>query len=318
MIIEWSALTAAFLLGLFSSAHCVGMCGGIMGALSMAVPANAKARRWVILLSYNLGRVFSYALMGAIVGVFSRQITEAGGAIWLRWLAGALLIAMGLYLANWWRGLTYLETGGRYLWAYLQPLGKALMPVNTVPKALALGGIWGWLPCGLVYSALAYAMAQGHAFSGGLVMLAFGLGTLPAVLATGFVAQQLGLLLQQRQIRWSVALAVILFGLWTIWGGGHNGHQHQHNHHQMENETDHSTMDHSTMNHADTDHSTVDHTDTDHSTMNHAEMDHMSMDHSGMDHSAMHHMPSKKDDSAHQRTDSDHRHTTASSSSAPH
>ncbi|HEV8494838.1 MAG TPA: sulfite exporter TauE/SafE family protein, partial [Candidatus Angelobacter sp.] len=109
MMIEWSALTAAFLLGLFSSAHCVGMCGGIMGALSMAVPANAKARRWLILLSYNLGRIFSYASMGAIVGIFAQQITASGGAVWLRWLAGLLLIAMGLYLANWWRGLTYLE-----------------------------------------------------------------------------------------------------------------------------------------------------------------------------------------------------------------
>lgn len=272
MIIEWSALTAAFLLGLFSSAHCVGMCGGIMGALSLAIPANAEARRWLILLSYNLGRIFSYAVMGAIVGIFAQQITESGGAVWLRWLAGLLLIAMGLYLANWWRGLTYLETGGRYLWDYLQPLGKALMPVDNATKALALGGIWGWLPCGLVYSALAYAMAQGDAIGGGLVMLAFGLGTLPAVLATGFVAQRLGRLLQRRQIRWSLALAVILFGAWTIWGGGHGTHQHQHDHHQQMEEG----IDHSTMNHAGMDHSGMGHSGIDHSQMNHTNMDHTS------------------------------------------
>jgi len=258
MINEWSALTAAFLLGLFSSAHCVGMCGGIMGALSMAIPANAKGRRWIILLSYNIGRISSYALMGAIVGLFARQITEAGGAVWLRWFAGLLLIAMGLYLANWWRGLTYLETGGRYLWAYLQPLGKALMPVDSAAKAVALGGIWGWLPCGLVYSALVYAMAQGDAIGGGLVMFAFGLGTLPAVLATGFVAQQFGRLLQRRQIRWSFALVVILFGLWTIWGGGHGNHQHHHDGHQeMEEGMDHTGMDHSQMHHVDMNHSSV-------------------------------------------------------------
>jgi sulfite exporter TauE/SafE len=258
MIIEWSALTAAFLLGLFSSAHCVGMCGGIMGALSMAIPPNAKARRWIILLSYNLGRILSYALMGAIVGVFARQITEAGGAVWLRWFAGLLLIAMGLYLANWWRGLTYLETGGRYLWAYLQPLGKALMPVDNAAKAVALGGIWGWLPCGLVYSALAYAMAQGDAVGGGSIMLAFGLGTLPAVLATGFVAQQLARLLQRRHIRWSFAVMVILFGFWTVWGGGHGSHQHHHDsHQQMHEHIDHSTMDHSAMNHSGMAHSSM-------------------------------------------------------------
>lgn len=265
MIIDWSALTAAFLLGLFSSAHCVGMCGGIMGALSMAIPADARARRWIILISYNLGRILSYALMGAIVGVFARQITESGGAVWLRWLAGLLLIAMGLYLANWWRGLTYLETGGRYLWVYLQPLGKALMPVDNAAKAVALGGIWGWLPCGLVYSALAYAMAQGDALGGSAVMLAFGLGTLPAVLATGFVAQQLARLLQRRHIRWSFAVMVMLFGIWTIWGGGHGSHEHHqdsHEHHHdshqpLEEDIDHSGMDHSQMNHEDMDHSSM-------------------------------------------------------------
>jgi len=271
MMIDWSALTAAFLLGLFSSAHCVGMCGGIMGALSMAVPAHARARRWFILLSYNLGRIFSYALMGAIVGIFAQQITESGGATWLRWLAGLLLIAMGLYLANWWRGLTYLETGGRYLWAYLQPLGKALMPVDNPAKAVVLGGIWGWLPCGLVYSALAYAMAQGHAVGGGLIMLAFGLGTLPAVLATGFVAQQLGRLLQRRHIRWSVALLIILFGLWTIWGGGHTGHEHHHGGDEHSHQQDHHQDASSAEQH---DHSAVDHSEMDHSKMNHADMDH--------------------------------------------
>ncbi len=307
MMIEWSSLSAAFLLGLFSSAHCVGMCGGIMGALSMAVPANARARRWVILLSYNLGRIFSYALMGAIVGAFSRQITEAGGAEWLRWLAGVLLIAMGLYLANWWKGLTYLEAGGRYLWAYLQPIGKALMPVDNAAKAVALGGIWGWLPCGLVYSALAYAMAQGHSTGGGLVMLAFGLGTLPSVLATGFVAQQLGRLLQRRQIRWSFALLVILFGLWTIWGGGHGSHQHHHDAHQQPG-----AMDHSTMNHSGMDHSGMNHSGMDHSTM-----DHSTMDHSGMDHSATHHGQENDKDLVREQTDA-HQHHSLSSTGDSH
>lgn len=232
MMIDWSVLLTAFLLGLFSSAHCVGMCGGIMGALSMAIPAKEPLRRLIILCSYNIGRLLSYVLMGVLVGMFAQQITESGGASALRWLAGLLLIAMGLYLANWWRGLTYLESAGRYLWAYVQPIGKHLMPVNSPVKGLLLGALWGWLPCGLVYSALAYSMAQGHWSSSGLVMLAFGVGTLPSLLLAGIAAQQLTRLLQLRQLRWVMAVLIILFGLWTIWGA--SGHEHHHAHHSIE------------------------------------------------------------------------------------
>lgn len=242
---DWPALTAAFLLGLFSSAHCVGMCGGIMGALSMAIPAEAKTRRWFILLSYNLGRIGSYTLIGALAGVMAAQLTQLGAANWLRWLAGVLLILMGLYLADWWRGLTYLENAGRYLWAYIQPLGKRMMPVNNNKKALALGLIWGWLPCGLVYSALVYAMSQGQALGAGLVMLAFGLGTLPSVLATGFIAQQMGKWLRRPQVRWPLAAIIILFGCWTIWGGGHSGHHHQHDQHSEHHSSMNGADDHS-------------------------------------------------------------------------
>src|SRR4051812_9310886 len=157
-MIDWTIFLPMLTIGLVSSGHCIGMCGGIMGALSMAIPADAKKKRWAILVFYNMGRVGSYALMGLLAGFFAQEFAAMGGGEFLRVIAGLLLIAMGLYLANWWRGLTYLEKLGRYLWAYLQPLGKGLMPVNSLPKALGLGVIWGWLPCGLVYSALALAM----------------------------------------------------------------------------------------------------------------------------------------------------------------
>jgi uncharacterized protein len=212
MTFDFASISAAFFLGLLSSAHCVGMCGGIMGALSMAIPAEAKSKRWMILLGYNFARIFSYALIG---------------------------IAMGLYLADWWRGLTYLESAGRYLWAYLQPLSKKLMPVNSVAKALALGMIWGWLPCGLVYSALMFAMAQGQAMNSGMVMLSFGVGTLPMVLLSGVFAQTLTGWLQRKQLRWSFALMIMLFGLWTLFGTSMHSHSgdehntHDHHHHQM-------------------------------------------------------------------------------------
>lgn len=229
---DFSPFLVALSLGLLSSAHCVGMCGGIMGALTMAVPAQERGRRWRLLLGYNLGRIASYSLMGALAGLLAGGVIGLGGALWLRWLAGLLLIAMALYLANWWRGLTYLENLGRYLWAYLQPLGKGLMPVQRLPQALLLGGLWGWLPCGLVYTALAYAMAQGQWLAGAGVMLAFGLGTLPAVLATGLMAQAFARLLQQKALRLGFALLLALFGLWTIWGGLGHGHHGDHGHHQ--------------------------------------------------------------------------------------
>ncbi|MBK8187245.1 MAG: sulfite exporter TauE/SafE family protein [Cellvibrio sp.] len=234
MTFDLASMSAAFLLGLFSSAHCLGMCGGIMGALSMAIPAQAQKKRWLILVAYNLARIVSYGLIALLLGRFAQELSVWGGQVILRWLAGLLLIAMGLYLANWWRGLIYLETAGRYLWVYLQPLSKQLMPVNSVLKAMALGFLWGWLPCGLVYSALMFAMAQGSAIDAAIVMLAFGLGTLPAVLLSGVFAQTLNSWLQVKQLRWLFAVIIIVFGGWTLMGTGMHSH---HTHHQNSQES---------------------------------------------------------------------------------
>lgn len=273
-MIDLSIFLSLFILGLVSSTHCIGMCGGIMGALSMAIPAQAKAKRGVILVAYNLGRIASYALMGLLAGIFAEQIAALGGVTILRVLAGVLLIAMGLYLADWWRGLTKLETLGRYVWVYIQPLGKHLMPVNNIPKALFLGVLWGWLPCGLVYAALVMAMTQPAPLMAASAMLAFGLGTLPAVLLAGFAVQQLTRILQQRQVRIGLALIIIVFGLWTIWGG--LGHSHQHQSHQAQQHSQHRAdgVDHSTMG---MDHSQMDHSAMDHSTMNHSSINHSSI-----------------------------------------
>lgn len=253
-----------FIMGLVSSAHCIGMCGGIMGALTMAIPANARAARWMILVAYNLGRIASYVFMGVLVGLFAEQFAAWGGSVILRVLAGTLLIAMGLYLADWWRGITKLETVGRYLWVYIQPIGKQLMPVNSLPKALLLGALWGWLPCGLVYAALAASMTQPAPALAGTAMLAFGLGTLPAVLAAGVAAHQISRLLQKRQVRVGLALVVMIFGCWTIWGAfAHTGHHH--------------SGQSGAMDHSNADHSKMDHSQMDHANMNHADMDHSHM-----------------------------------------
>lgn len=227
---EWAPLLTAFTLGLLSSAHCVGMCGGIMGALTMAIPKERAAQKKWLIGSYNLGRVASYTFMGLLAMFFADAFHAVSGASLLRIFSGLILIAMGFYLANWWRGLTYLEQGGRYLWAYLQPLSKHLLPVTTNTQALMLGALWGWLPCGLVYTALIYAMSQANLAP--WIMLSFGLGTLPAVVASGLVAGALSQFLQQRGVRTLLALLIIAFGVWTLLAvvahrghGDHGAHQ---------------------------------------------------------------------------------------------
>lgn len=215
-------LVSALILGLLGGGHCLGMCGGLMGALTLAIPAEQRARRLRLLVAYNIGRICSYGIAGMLIGLAGWAVASSPAAMVLRVIAALLLIAMGLYLAGWWSGLTRIEGLGRYLWRYLQPYASRLMPVSSVPRALLLGAIWGWLPCGLVYSTLLWAASQGSAVNSGLLMLAFGIGTWPVLLATGMAAERLTALLRKRGIRMAGGLLVILFGLWTLPGP----HQH--------------------------------------------------------------------------------------------
>ena len=150
-MIEPIIYSTAFGLGLLGGAHCVGMCGGIMAALSFAIPDASKAKRFTLLLAYNSGRIGSYVFIAVLAGSLLELIGGGSNSSGhrlsvLRIIAGLLLVAMGLYLGNWWRGLTYLEKGGSSIWRFIQPLGKSLMPVKNVRQALLLGAIWGWLP----------------------------------------------------------------------------------------------------------------------------------------------------------------------------
>ena len=215
-------LVSALILGLLGGGHCLGMCGGLMGALTLAIPPEQRARRFRLLLAYNLGRILSYTLAGLLIGLAGWAVASSPAAMVLRVIAALLLIAMGLYLAGWWSGLTRIEGLGRYLWRYLQPFASRLMPVSSLPRALLLGAIWGWLPCGLVYSTLLWAASQGSTLDSALLMLAFGLGTWPVLLATGMAAERLTALLRRRGVRMAGGLLVILFGLWTLPGP----HQH--------------------------------------------------------------------------------------------
>jgi len=214
--VDWVSLFVAFSIGLLGGAHCIGMCGGIMGALTMGVADTNYQKRMYFIVLYNVGRISSYLLIAWIFYLFIDRIQVYFSIQFMRFIAGLLLIAMGLYLANWWRGLVYLEKTGSYLWRYIQPFSRSLLPVKTPCQALFLGAVWGWLPCGLIYSALAYAVAAESALQAVITMLAFALGTLPAVMASGLLAERLVTLVKNTSIRQGMAVLIIVFGVWTL------------------------------------------------------------------------------------------------------
>jgi sulfite exporter TauE/SafE len=217
-------ILSAFLVGLLGGVHCVGMCGGIVGALTMTLPAEHRQqplRMLPFLLAYNAGRLASYAAAGALVGGVGYVAANLSGLYQaqtvLSLLAGLFMIALGLYLGGWWFGLTQLEAAGGRLWGHLEPVGRRWLPASTPPRALALGLVWGWLPCGLVYSVLVWALAAGSAGRGAALMLSFGLGTLPTLLALGTAAARLSVFVRQPRVRRAAGVLVIGFGLLQLW-----------------------------------------------------------------------------------------------------
>ena len=225
-------LTSAFLVGLLGSTHCLGMCGGIVGALTFGLHDDIRrspVRLFPYLAAYNLGRIASYAAAGAVVGLLSAQILRIAppeqARLAAKIITGGFMAALGLYLAGWWPGLAALERLGGKLWVRIEPLGRRFLPVNHPVKALALGLVWGWLPCGLVYSALAWSLATGDPARGALLMLAFGLGTLPMLFAMGATARWLGQVTRRPWVRRGAGVLILLFGLYTLFApGAHSGH----------------------------------------------------------------------------------------------
>ena len=208
---------SALIIGLMGAGHCLGMCGGIAAALGFAVPDASPSRKIQLIFAYNLGRISSYVGIGLIAGFLGAMLgASASGGMLLRVLAGVMLILMGFYLTGWWRVLMHLERLGALIWQRMQPIGQRLMPVTSLSAAFTLGVIWGWLPCGLVYSVVVLALAQSHPLGAATVMLGFGLGTLPAVMLGGLAAERVKRWLQQKALRAFMGLAVILMGLWTI------------------------------------------------------------------------------------------------------
>ena len=233
-------LLPIFMVGLAGSVHCVGMCGGIVGALSGAPRARGGRGHGQVIgiaaagshgtatlqpmlgqgagvLAYNTGRIGSYMAAGALAGGLAGGVLALSRIAALQvgayWLANPMLAALGLYLMDAWHGLARLETAGQFLWRRLQPLLKPLLPMDSALKALALGGLWGWVPCGMVYSVLLTAMLSGSALSGALVMLAFGLGTLPMLLGLGLLGARLRQGMQRRAVRVACGTLVLGFAL---------------------------------------------------------------------------------------------------------
>ncbi len=240
---ESLALVSALMLGLMGSTHCIGMCGGISASLGMI----DGRRNLSFALCYNLGRIICYALLGALLGAIvavlgnSVQPLLPSIGLWLRALAGLLVISMGLYISGWWLGLTHIEAAGSALWRRVQPYAKKIGPPRTRMAAAQLGALWGLLPCGLVYSSLGWTAAHGNTVHSAILMATFGLGTVPAMLLTTLGGQQLQHYLRRAGVRKIIGLLLIGFGIATIvvpflhTRHAHTGHEHPatdaHDHH---------------------------------------------------------------------------------------
>lgn len=225
---EASPYLSVFIMGFMGGVHCLGMCGGIVGALSAGqIRPNHKPSlnaQLPILLGYNLGRITSYMIAGALAGglgalaLISSDAEQTRNILQKMQLISALfMIALGLYLANIWHGITYLERAGKRVWQHIEPIGRRLLPIDNAYKAIPFGLVWGWLPCGLVYTFLLMSLSSGSAKEGALLMLFFGLGTLPNLLIMGALSHHLLHWARKPAIRSGAGLTVVLMGLWMLY-----------------------------------------------------------------------------------------------------
>ena len=218
-----SMILLAFAIGLLSALHCVGMCGGIMAALSVALPESTRSqpgRLLGFLVAYNLGRILSYTLGGALAGSVGLTLVEGTGSVelgfFLRTVAALLMVLAGLHLAGWLPAIGWLERLGAPLWRRLEPVARRLVPVRTPARAALYGVVWGWLPCGLVYAMLGVAAGQATVIGGAATMAAFGAGTLPTLLLTGLFASRVYRLRHRPMLQQIGGAAVALVGVVTL------------------------------------------------------------------------------------------------------
>jgi sulfite exporter TauE/SafE len=213
-----AAWLAALLLGLAGGAHCAGMCGPIVGALSLS--AGARRRPVAFTLAYHLGRAASYAAAGAIAGAFGEAGLALRGSLAIQQalfgLASAALLASGLYVAGYAPFVRRVEAVGGVVWRRIAPWSRPLLPATTPLKAGALGMLWGWLPCAMVYGALLIALGTGSARAGALTMAAFALGTLPSLVVFGVGARSAARLPARRALRLAAGIAIAAVGAYGV------------------------------------------------------------------------------------------------------
>ncbi len=210
----------AFIMGLFSALHCLGMCGSIIGTLTLSLRKeirDSKALLVPFVFSYNFGRITSYTLAGYVAGlvhnVLMLPLGEGEGHRILQIVSALIMAGAGLHIAGWFPRFAYIEKGGVLIWSRLEPYGRRLIPVQTLPQAYVFGMIWGWLPCGLVYAAITLATTAGNEVRGALTMLAFGVGTLPAVVSVGLMTSLLVRLSSMKKFRQLSGILLILMAL---------------------------------------------------------------------------------------------------------
>jgi len=217
-------MLVAVLLGLASTLHCLGMCGGIIGALTMSLPREVRVRRGrlsLFVLAYNLGRIASYCVGGALVATLGTPFfggdVPVGGRTALQLFVALVTVGFGLHLSGWLPRLALLESVGSPIWKRLEPIGRSMLPVRSLREALLFGAVWGWLPCAPVYSALLLALSAGSAPRGAALMLAFGVGTLPGVASTGLFVGWLTQIARLARVREAVGLLVVVFAVVGFW-----------------------------------------------------------------------------------------------------
>jgi len=215
MPIDGLVLAGALLSGLLGGAHCAAMCGGIATSLSVRQRGG-----WWVAAQPNLGRVLGYVIAGALAGGLGGGLlgwarTPVLG-IALRATVGIVLIVAALRLLDRRGHLAFLAGPGQRLWGVLRPLQRRLLPADSVGKRLALGVLWGWMPCGLSTTLLAAAWLTASATHGALTMAAFGLGTLPVMLPLTWAGARLGQRLQRGGWRAAMGGVVFVSGVLTL------------------------------------------------------------------------------------------------------